>query len=733
MAHFVVGRKGFLKSSLEFTQAINAANDGDIIELEEGYSPFFEQNNTHISITKSITIEGHLVKDTQTGRISANIIDGVFVGNGAHVVLRNLEIRKDVDKSNNIKVYDGSALEAENIILTSHASEGANYPVVYVENNSQVMLRNIELLPGNIHDRNYKIYAEGSTLGVHNSIVNASIRLSNAKLNCQNSIIKYLEANALLAEKGSVITASQVTFEGGSENGKSHWHCIKLLDSSFTAANISVNQPKSSNIAAYAEKSTVAINNSVINSRIFAVDSKLDCQNSNIKYFDSNALFAKNNCIITAENTVFEGGLKSEKTNYPCVRLVDSQFTATDIEIRQPNYSCALDTQNAKIRLNSGRYDSLSFTGSEVSLGAVGVIESIAIYSNSHVKAEEIDILGKDNGKINLYLNKGSSLEADIICFGKLSVPNVRAERNTTLNVGEMQQLEYDLEAEVFVTNEEGTCTVIGDVPDIDYFGEMTALQRLDQMIGLRKAKEAVLEFIAIAELNKKREAQGLKNSGFSLHCMFLGNPGTGKTTVARLIAEILYEKGVIKTNNLVETSRSDLVGGYIGQTALKTREVLESALDGVLFIDEAYTLWKGPDNSQDFGAEAIDEILKFMEDHRTDIVLIFAGYTHSMEKFLESNEGLRSRIPNSILFEDYTEDELIQIGLASLYDSQYKIDETEYADLVRRKYAQSYDNSNGRWVRNLNELLIRKMAVRISATNADDIFQITQEDINAV
>ena len=159
----------------------------------------------------------------------------------------------------------------------------------------------------------------------------------------------------------------------------------------------------------------------------------------------------------------------------------------------------------------------------------------------------------------------------------------------------------------------------------------------------------------------------------------------------------------------------------------------LESALGGVLFIDEAYTLYAGKDNSNDFGIEAIDEILKFMEDHRQDIVLIFAGYTHSMEQFLESNEGLKSRIPNTFTFEDYTQEELVRIGLDDLYAQKYEIDEKAYTDLVYKQYSESNDNSNGRWVRNLNEKLIRKMAIRVSRDPNANLVLITQEDIDAV
>ena len=170
----------------------------------------------------------------------------------------------------------------------------------------------------------------------------------------------------------------------------------------------------------------------------------------------------------------------------------------------------------------------------------------------------------------------------------------------------------------------------------------------MHHLVGIENVKQKVQEFIDLAQLNKKREEQGQRNADFTLHSLFLGNPGTGKTTVARIIGNVLYEKGVIRGNRCVEVSRSDLVAGFVGQTAIKTREVLESALGGVLFIDEAYTLSSGGNN--DFGQEAINEILKFMEDHRRDIAIIFAGYSDEMKEFLSTNSGLVSRIPNTFL-----------------------------------------------------------------------------------
>ena len=286
------------------------------------------------------------------------------------------------------------------------------------------------------------------------------------------------------------------------------------------------------------------------------------------------------------------------------------------------------------------------------------------------------------------------------------------------------------------IENDEDDVTTIKNV-DIDSVmnigkfdndgNKKDAMQELNKLIGIRKVKEQVEQFIALAEINKKRSEQGKSNSSFSLHSLFLGNPGTGKTTVARLVGEVLYQKGIIAKNKLIEVSRTDLVAGYIGHTGPKTREVLESALGGVLFIDEAYSL-KGND-PKDFGGEAIDEILKFMEDHRENIVIIFAGYTKEMEEFLKMNSGLRSRIPNTFNFEDYSADEIVEIGLLGIDKYEYKVDREFYSAVIKELYLNN-NGSNGRWVRNMNEKLISYMSTRVSREGGENVDEITNEDI---
>ena len=262
-----------------------------------------------------------------------------------------------------------------------------------------------------------------------------------------------------------------------------------------------------------------------------------------------------------------------------------------------------------------------------------------------------------------------------------------------------------------------------------------SAAKELESLIGLSSVKSEITSLTNYIKVQKMREEKGMKVTPVSLHCVFTGNPGTGKTTVARIVSEIYKELGLLKKGHLVETDRSGLVAEYVGQTAVKTNKIIDSALDGILFIDEAYSLVDG--GNSDYGKEAISTLLKRMEDERDRLVVILAGYTNDMKRFIDSNPGLQSRFNRYIEFPDYNAEELFQIFCSSAKKYEYTLTEDAHT-LLKEVFNNAVANKdknfgNGRFVRNLFEKVIEHQANRLSSmadVTAESLAMINGTDI---
>ena len=259
-------------------------------------------------------------------------------------------------------------------------------------------------------------------------------------------------------------------------------------------------------------------------------------------------------------------------------------------------------------------------------------------------------------------------------------------------------------------------------------------LAELDGYIGLQTVKEEVHNLINMASVYQLRRQHDLPTTDMSLHLVFTGNPGTGKTMMARMMARIYRSLDILSRGQLVEVDRSGLVAGYVGQTAIKTQKVIQKALGGVLFIDEAYALNGKSEN--DFGQEAIDTILKAMEDHRDDLVVIVAGYTDLMDRFIHSNPGLESRFNRFLLFEDYTPDEMLDIFKMQCKKGCYQLSdgvEELVRDYITEENGDPETFGNARGVRNIFEHILVAQNNRLAAMETvtkEDLMTLTQDDV---
>lgn len=347
--------------------------------------------------------------------------------------------------------------------------------------------------------------------------------------------------------------------------------------------------------------------------------------------------------------------------------------------------------------------------------------------------------------KTPLISNKGALLIGFFVAAALLTIfvptddeattsdPETTTIENSNLNEESRQAIEEQNKDNSSFSQSEGSKVTEEKPVAINEILGPDPFEELEGMIGLDSVKAEVKSLANYIKLMQDREAKGLKSPNISYHCVFSGNPGTGKTTVARILARIYRDLGVVSKGHLVETDRNGLIGAYVGQTGPKTNALIDSALGGVLFIDEAYGLL----DDGGYGDEAIATLLKRMEDDRKDLVVIVAGYTNEMKKFIEANPGLQSRFTRYINFPDYTPEELYNIFLARMKPYSLKLS-SDGSDELKKVLNQVFKSKtrnfgNGRYVRNLFETSVTNMANRLSKKNApteEELSTITRADI---
>lgn len=521
-----------------------------------------------------------------------------------------------------------------------------------------------------------------SFLNFHKVFKKFNIYNSNGNLRIKNSSIFSLHSSS----KGINVIENS-TIHGAALSFQSKWHisnCSLYNNYSkhqWTIKNNSEINIKNSKIIVYTN-----LNHDATSPSISINNSLLDLDNSYIDYKDP--LDSKKIYLLQISDN---GRAKIKNSEVTKIGLAQGTLEATSLKTSSiaVTKSSTLDVE--KLILNNKFNEKMYFRIDD----SKGSIQEL----HSNVTPTDLDLLNSNIAINNYNVTNGFNIF--------LQDKHSSIKSNKEINIIKLFEEKKDIEN---TKNEDVENKNTKEIKPIAKNNISNPMEELNNLVGLSNAKKQANDFIRVHVVNEAKKKKGIKVKDNSLHSIYKGNPGTGKTTVARLIAQILFQKNVIKKDLLVEVTRQDLVAGFVGQTAIKTEKVLKSALGGVLFIDEAYTLYSKSEN--DYGIEAIETILKFMEDNRGNIMIIFAGYPKEMDELMSINPGLESRIKNEIIFDDYSINELCLIGKKLLHE--YEFNENVYDDKLKKVFEKQRINGNARFVRNFNDEIIKNQSNRL-------------------